>query len=238
MPGFTKLHNTILDSSVWEEDYATRIVWITLLAKTDRDGIVEASIPGLARAARVSIEEVQAALDRFMKPDPWSRTPDDEGRRIEAIPDGGWRLLNYEKYRDKLSPEDRRERERVRKQRQRDRKRMMSRESGTKRDSHGLSRMSRHAEAEPEAGGKDASPVLAGECLKDLEPFAKDLLLRLNQISNASLLNQTCQAIAILMRVHGVSPKEATERLYADRQSHSYVAFNFWLSDGTWKSAK
>lgn len=33
-----------------------------------------------------------------MSPDAYSRTPDNEGRRIEPI-DGGWRLLNHEKYR-------------------------------------------------------------------------------------------------------------------------------------------
>jgi hypothetical protein len=33
-----------------------------------------------------------------MSPDPDSRTPEHEGRRIEVI-DGGWRLLNHEKYR-------------------------------------------------------------------------------------------------------------------------------------------
>jgi len=96
---FTKLFSTLTDSTIWCEDNPTRIVWIAMLAMADRKGIIHASIPGLANRARVSIEECESALDRFMLPDPYSRTEDHEGRRIERI-EGGWRLLNYEKYRE------------------------------------------------------------------------------------------------------------------------------------------
>ena len=50
---FVKVHSSILDSSVWLEDDRTRIVWFTLMAMADRDGRVEASVPGLANRARV-----------------------------------------------------------------------------------------------------------------------------------------------------------------------------------------
>jgi hypothetical protein len=70
-----------------------------MLAMADRKGRVWASIPGLANRSRVSVESAQKAINKFLGPDPFSRTPDHEGRRIEVI-DGGWRLLNYQKYRD------------------------------------------------------------------------------------------------------------------------------------------
>lgn len=69
-----------------------------MLAMADQYGRVWASVPGLANRARVPLEDAQKALDAFLSPDPYSRTPDFEGRRIEPI-DGGWRLLNHEKYR-------------------------------------------------------------------------------------------------------------------------------------------
>lgn len=96
---FTKLFSSITESTVWGENHATRIVWITMLAMADRKGRVEASIPGLANRARVTLEECEHALERFMAPDKYSRTPDNDGRRIERI-DGGWALLNYAKYRE------------------------------------------------------------------------------------------------------------------------------------------
>jgi len=69
-----------------------------MLAMADKNGRVWASIPGLANRARVTLEQTEEALERFLSPDPYSRTPDHEGRRIEAI-DGGWVLINHAKYR-------------------------------------------------------------------------------------------------------------------------------------------
>lgn len=104
---FTKLANSILTSTVWMESNETRIVWLTLLAMCDKNGEVQASIPGLANVARVSIEDCEAAIALFLAPDRYSRTKTSDGRRIEEI-DGGWVLLNHEKYRELGSDSDRR----------------------------------------------------------------------------------------------------------------------------------
>jgi hypothetical protein len=105
---YTKLFQSILDSTIWQEDDATRIVWITMLAMADQHGEVSSSIPGLARRAGVTIEACEAALETFKAPDGYSRTKDNDGRRIEEI-DGGWTLINHAKYRALLSADDRRE---------------------------------------------------------------------------------------------------------------------------------
>jgi hypothetical protein len=107
MAGFVKLFSSIANSTIWREDPPTKIVWITMLVLADRDGYVGASIPGLADAARVSLEETEAALLKFKTPDPYSRTQDFEGRRIMDAP-GGWMILNYPKYRAIRSEEERR----------------------------------------------------------------------------------------------------------------------------------
>lgn len=96
---FTKLFASITDSSIWSEDNATRIVWITMLAMADASGYVGASILGLAARARVSVPEAEAALKKFLAPDPYSRTRDYDGRRI-MLADGGWTLINYKRHRD------------------------------------------------------------------------------------------------------------------------------------------
>lgn len=105
MTGYTKLAASILHSSIWSEDDRTRIVWITMLAMANQHGEIMASIPGVARAAGVPLEDAKRALDRFLAPDPYSRTPDKEGRRIEVI-EGGWVLVNHAKYRAAFSKED------------------------------------------------------------------------------------------------------------------------------------
>lgn len=106
--GYTKLFSSIVTSTIWTESNETRLIWITMLALSDKDGVVPASVPGLANLARISIEKCEEALGVLASPDKYSRTVEFEGRRIEKI-DGGWRLLNHGKYRRMLSAEERRE---------------------------------------------------------------------------------------------------------------------------------
>ena len=95
---YIKLFSSLVTSTIWMEDDKTRIVWITMLAIADKNGEIQASIPGLARIAGVPVPDTEIAIQKFLEPDEHSRTPDDEGRRIEKI-DGGWSLLNHAKYR-------------------------------------------------------------------------------------------------------------------------------------------
>jgi len=120
MASYTKLSSTIINSTVWQEGLATKVVWITMLALADKHGEVMASVPGLARAAGVSLEECLAALQTFSSPDKYSRTQECEGRRIDVI-DGGWWLINHAKHRALASKEESQEagRERARRQRTR-----------------------------------------------------------------------------------------------------------------------
>jgi hypothetical protein len=97
--GFTKLDSGIIHSSIWSECVTTRIVWITMLAMADANGFVSCSFPGLVRAANVTKEEAEKALDSFLEVDKYSRTSEHEGRRIENT-EGGWIILNYKKYRE------------------------------------------------------------------------------------------------------------------------------------------
>lgn len=87
-----------------------------MLALADHNGEVQASIPGLARLAGVSIEATEVALERFLRPDPYSRSSVEEGRRIQPI-EGGWWLINHKAYRDKATGEDRAEKNRERQRR-------------------------------------------------------------------------------------------------------------------------
>lgn len=105
---YTKLFSSITESTVWGESYSTRVVWVTMLAMADAQGNVYGAIPGLARRANVTVPEVEAALLAFMSPDSYSRTKDEDGRRIEEI-DCGWHLINHGKYSAVRGAEERRE---------------------------------------------------------------------------------------------------------------------------------
>lgn len=79
-----------------------------MLAIADSQGIVSASVPGLADVSRVDTESCRRAIGKLSERDPDSRTQEHNGKRIEPI-DGGWRILNYLKYRRMLNEEERRE---------------------------------------------------------------------------------------------------------------------------------
>lgn len=105
MSGFTKLFSSIVTSTIWIENDPTLRVWIAMLATPDADGVVEGSIPGFASLARVTVDQMRAVVTKLSSPDPDSRTPDNEGRRIEVI-EGGWRILNYRSHRDRGQAKD------------------------------------------------------------------------------------------------------------------------------------
>lgn len=116
MTGYAKLFSRILDSTIWREDDKTRILWITMLALADRDGVVHCTIPGLADRARITLAECEDALERFQQPDKYSWSKEAEGRRITVV-EGGWFLINHAKYRAMMSADEQREKTRLRVQR-------------------------------------------------------------------------------------------------------------------------
>jgi hypothetical protein len=113
MNTYVKLFSSIIHSTIWRAPDNVRLVWITMLAMSDRYGQVSASLPGLADAARVSISECEKALIELSSADDYSRSADYDGRRIAETP-GGWLILNYEKYRDTIDEAVVREQTRLR----------------------------------------------------------------------------------------------------------------------------
>ncbi len=113
---YSKLHSSIIGSSLWAQPDSIRILFITLLAMCDRDGCVYGSRPGICRIACIDPDQNEAAFDALLSPDPDScdkmRAPENKGRRIEEIP-GGFRLLNFEYYRGLRNDDDRREQNRI-----------------------------------------------------------------------------------------------------------------------------
>lgn len=117
--GYTKLFDKLVRSSIWDENDQTRIVWITLLALADRNGVVIATENYLRMAARVELEELRNALVVLLSPDPKSTSSDHAGRRIQEV-EGGWLLLNHGKYRQMMRQEERQEYQRAWQARKRD----------------------------------------------------------------------------------------------------------------------
>jgi hypothetical protein len=171
--GYTKLFNSIVGSTIWQETPATKVVWITMLTMRDKGGVVEASVPGLAKLSGVNIEEAEVALTKFLSPDPYSSSPENEGRRIERV-DGGWRILNHYKYQEKMSKDDIRERDRTRQQHYREQKKCHTK-SVTKCDNRDESHKSRHKDLDvPQPQNEEESTPL-GHSPNDQKVFSGSL---------------------------------------------------------------
>lgn len=99
---YAKIFSQIFDSSICE-DYLARHVFMDLLVLANRYGHVDMTPFAISRRTNVPIELVLAALLKLSAPDENSRTPDESGRRIVLLDDHrdwGWRIVNYEQYRD------------------------------------------------------------------------------------------------------------------------------------------
>ena len=125
MMAYVKLDCGILNSTLWVEKPCRDIFITALLLARPKEfsepvpqlevsgsgetgfvappgwyGMVDAAGPGIVSRAGLDMELGLTALRRLGEPDPESRTPDFEGRRMIRI-SGGYLILNYDAYREK-----------------------------------------------------------------------------------------------------------------------------------------
>lgn len=103
----------ILDSSIWEEPDHVLRVFVALLSLKGMDDVVQFDDYKLARRIHMDLDMPRFldALRILASPDLKRPGQEFEGRRIEKV-DGGWKLLNGEKYREMMKLENKRARDR------------------------------------------------------------------------------------------------------------------------------
>lgn len=124
---FVKLFTQILDSSI-ADDRRLRHFFTDFLLCADMKGFVIMTESAISRRIGATLEEVKWGITELQKPDPRSKTPDSQGARIEAL-DGagyGWRIINFEAYRDLKSADDMREKTKERVRRFREAKKLQA----------------------------------------------------------------------------------------------------------------
>lgn len=103
MSGYTPIFSTMLEGTLYGRWPHTGI-WACLLSQMSREGVIDKTPQCLASAIGVPVDVLTACINDFMQPDLDSRTPDNDGRRLELIDptrSWGWRVLNAQKYREK-----------------------------------------------------------------------------------------------------------------------------------------
>lgn len=108
---FAKIFSQIFDSSI-AENYQHRHIFMDLLVLADSDGVIDMTPEAIARRTNVPVKTVKDALAALSAPDPASRTPQEDGRRLLPLDPNrawGWQIVNYHHYRKIRDEESRRE---------------------------------------------------------------------------------------------------------------------------------
>ena len=119
---YAKVFTQIFDSSI-ADDYKLRHFFMDLLVLADPNGVVDMTPTSIAARTRMPLAAVTEYIAKLESPDPESRTPDHDGRRLEKLDEHrtwGWCILNYDRFRQTASEEQRREKTRARVQKLRD----------------------------------------------------------------------------------------------------------------------
>lgn len=120
---YSRVFLKILESSI-AEDWQVRLVFEDLLKLASQDGVVDMTKTAISRRTNVPLAIVERGIAALESPDPDSRDPEHQGRRIVRLDghrDWGWYIVNWDKYDAIRCAAEAREKERVRKRNARER---------------------------------------------------------------------------------------------------------------------
>lgn len=147
---YGKVFGSLYEGSMLGAGVHVFALWPYCLARADARGVVEVN-PNLAAVVLgCSVTEIEQALEYLQRPDPDSRSREEEGRRLVREGQFAYRIVNYLRYREIRDAEARREyqREWVKGKR-------ANRRKSTKVDGRQVSTKSTKGEGEGEGEGKE-----------------------------------------------------------------------------------
>jgi hypothetical protein len=100
--GYTPVFDSVFQGTLCGK-YPDLPVWLVLLALQQRGGIIDAHPSYIATVSGIPQADIELAIKHFCEPDPASRTPENDGRRLVPLEGKGfgWRVVNHDRYREK-----------------------------------------------------------------------------------------------------------------------------------------
>lgn len=108
---YGKLFESIYDGTL-VEDWLALITFQQMIILCNSDGVLDMTIGAMARRTGIPKENLIHGIKVLESPDPESRTPNEQGKRIIRIDEHrawGWVIVNHKHYRDLRTSDDRRE---------------------------------------------------------------------------------------------------------------------------------
>lgn len=190
---YGKIFTSMWDGSLYGKLEASAVL-MACVTLCNAQGVLDMTPEAISGRTGWPVEFVRKGIIELEQPDPRSRTPDDDGRRLAKLDDHrdwGWLIVNYEKYRTLADPDviKIQTRERVRKHREK--------RNGVKRSVTLCNAPKRQAEAEAEAEeGKRGNVASAPPAAKVGKPkgskrvppeFIPDVSLALAKLPNVDI---------------------------------------------------
>jgi hypothetical protein len=107
---YGKLFEQMFDGSLVISGWEAIVTFQQMIILSDADGLVDMTPHAISARTTIPLEIILKGLSELEKPDPDSRTPGEEGRRIVKLSTSrswGWRIVNHQQYRDMRSSSDR-----------------------------------------------------------------------------------------------------------------------------------
>ena len=98
---YTKVFRTMYTGSLYGAGVYVFAVWGWILAHKDENGCLEVNPQLVANELGGVAEHVEGAIKYLCAPDPNSRTPAEEGRRLIKVSQFGYRVVNHDVYNDR-----------------------------------------------------------------------------------------------------------------------------------------
>ena len=119
---YGKIFDSMYDGTL-ADDWRALITFQQFIVLCDADGFVDMTPSAISRRTGVPIEHIKAGIEILENTDPYSRTNNEDGRRIALIDDHrpwGWYIVNHNKYKHMADADTVREQNRIRKKQQRE----------------------------------------------------------------------------------------------------------------------
>lgn len=115
-----------------------QLVFIYLLAHADADGVAQIIQSKIADDTGIEVSVVCSMIHELMSPDPLSRTPVSDGRRLEPLDyrGWGWKIVNHAQYRGIRDEDTRRKQNREAQARHKDKHRSAEVSHGKPESAH------------------------------------------------------------------------------------------------------
>jgi len=109
---YTKLFPSMFDGTlVTKGPWQALVTFQQMLILADETGVVDMTPGAISNRTTIPLDIIQTGIAALEQPDPDSRTPDLEGRRIVRLDEHrtwGWQIVNYQQFREIRDKEERR----------------------------------------------------------------------------------------------------------------------------------